>query len=162
MDVGVGNDPGSTLKIVYSKSTRQPIGKNRKINKMRDPLELYPKLAEGLRQEGASVDPDQALERVSGLTIRELVYENPLVDLGDREAEVSVTLWYDGKKGGLTEPLLAELSFKIEASDQPDPFGIETLDRAEALFLTMAKLPWADANASTKTSFAYQYRNFCP
>jgi hypothetical protein len=161
MDIGIGSSPDSQLRFVYSKSTTQPIGKNRKINKMQDPLELYPKLANGLREEGASVDPDRKLERVSGVTIREHVYEEPVVDLGDREAEVSVTLWYDAQEGGLTEPTLAELSFKIEASGQAPAFSTATLDRADALFLAMASLPWADANASTKTSFIYQYRNFC-
>ena len=162
LDIGRGSNPGLPLRLIYSKSTKQPIGKNKKINNMRDPLELYPKLAKGLREEGASVDPDRKLERVSGLTVREHVYEEPAVDLGDRQAELSVTLWYDEKQGGLTEPLLAELSFKIEASDQHPAFSTETLNRAEALFLAMAALPWADSNASTKTSFVYQYRNFCP
>jgi len=161
MDIGIGSGPDSRLRFVYSKSTTQPIGKNRKINKMQDPLELYPKLVNGLRKQGASVDPDRKLERVSGVTIREHVYEEPVVDLGDREAEVSVTLWYDAQEGGLAEPTLAELSFKIEASGQTPAFSTATLDRAEALFLAMASLPWADANASTKTSFIYQYRNFC-
>jgi hypothetical protein len=58
--------------------------------------------------------------------------------------------------------LVAELSFKIEASDQPPAFSTETLNRAEALFLAMVGLPWADSTASTKTSLVYQYRNFCP
>jgi len=161
MDIGIASGQDSPLRFLYSKSTTQPIGKNRKINKMQDLLELYPKLANGLQEEETSVDPDRKLERVSGLTIRERVYDGPVVDLGGREAEVSVTLWYDAQEDGLTEPLLAELSLKIEASDPAPAFSAATLDRAEALFLAMASLPWADANASTKTSLIYQYRNFC-
>ena len=162
MDIGSSSDPGSPLRLIYSKSTEQPIGKNKKIDKMSDVLELYPGLGNGLEEDGATVDPDQKLKRVSGLTIREHVYGEPAVDLGTGEAVLSLTLWYDEKQGGLAEPLLAELSFKIEASDQPPAFSTATLKRAEALFLAMVNLPFTDLNASTKTSFIYQYRNFCP
>ena len=157
MDVGEGDEPGSPLKRIYSKSTTQPIGKNKKLNKMADPLGLYPGLEEGLRQEGAVVDREQDLELVSGLDIREHVYEKPAVDFGAVEAEVSVTLWYDGKAGKPGEPLVAELSFKIDGPTS----DTKTLNRAESLFLAMLGLPWADTKASTKTSFVYQYRNFC-
>jgi len=158
MDIGIVGDRGSPLRFVYSKSTKQPIGKNKKINKMADPLEFFPGLEAGLTEEGANVDRNQELEMVSNLDIRERVYEKPTVDFGAAEAEVSVTLWYDKQAGELKEPLVAEFSFKIEGPT----FDAKTLNRAKSLSLALQRMPWADLAASTKTSFVYQYRKFCP
>lgn len=151
-------DPELPLRLVYSKSTTQPIGKNKKINKMDDPLELFPGLEAGLTEEGATVDRSHELEMVSSLDIRERVYGKPTLDFGAVEAEVSVTLWYDKQAGELREPLVAEFSFKIDGPT----FDTNTLDQAKSLSLALQRLPWADLAASTKTSFVYQYRNFCP
>ena len=158
MDIGIVGDPGLPLGLVYSKSTTQPIGKNKKINSMADPLELFPGLEAGLTEEGATVDRSQELEMVSNLDIRERVYGKPTLDFGAAEAEVSVTLWYDKQAGELREPLVAEFSFKIDGPT----FDTNTLDQAKSLSLALQRLPWADLAASTKTSFVYQYRNFCP
>jgi hypothetical protein len=158
MDIGIVGDPGSPLRLVYSKSTKQPIGKNKKINTMADPLELFPGLETGLTEEGATVDRNQKLEMVSNLDIRERVYGKPTVDFGAAEAEVSVTLWYDKQAGEFREPLVAEFSFKIDGPT----FDTKTLNRAKSLSLALQRLPWANLTASTKTSFVYQYRNFCP
>ncbi len=158
MDIGIGEGPDSSVKLIYSKSTKQPIGKKKKINTMADPLGLYPGLEAGLTEERATVDRNQKLQKVSNIDIRERVYEKPTVKFGAVEAEVSVTLWYDKKAGELKEPLVAEFSFKIDGPT----FDANTLNLAESLFLAMQKMAWTDPAASTKTSFVYQHQNFCP
>ena len=71
---GIEADPDSPLRVVYSKSTRQPIGRKKKINTMADPLELFLGFEAGLTEEAAAVDRKQELEMVSNLDIRERVY----------------------------------------------------------------------------------------
>ncbi|MEQ8655424.1 MAG: hypothetical protein RIC87_23420 [Kiloniellales bacterium] len=159
-DVTAGREPNSPPRSIYSKSTTQTIKSGKKLNRLDDPLGLYPALAADLEAQGAEFDEDAPLSVVADLTVREQVYEGPLASLGEQGAAFSLTLWFDSEAGSLDRPLLAELSFKVEnaAGQAADA---EVLARAERLFEALLDLPQRDASACTKTRSLYAGATSC-
>ena len=141
----------------YSFSTKQEISNSKNLNKMDDPIRLYP----GLLNE--NFDDTRYIEKVASLTVNEYVYKNATVDLGSLDAEFSLTLWYN-ESISTTAPIVAEISFKYE--DTNESFSNKVVTRAKELFTAMQQnttlVNWNAQNSLTKTATIYQYdSNFC-
>jgi hypothetical protein len=141
----------------YSFSTKQGIGNSKNLNKMDDPVGLY------LGLESESFDETRDIEKVGDLTIKEYVYKNASVDLGALEGEFSLTLWYN-ELVSTTQPLVAEISFKYE--DSNEGFSNKVVTRSKRLFTAMQQdatlASWNSLNSLTKTATIYQYNgSFC-
>ena len=141
----------------YSSSTTQKIGKNKNLNKMDDPVGLYP----GLKSE--HFDESIAINKVSHLTVSEYVYKNATADLDSVDAEFSLTLWYNEAESK-TQAIVAEISFKYKGDHSR--FSDEVGTRAKALFIEMQTSPqlinWNSPDSLSKTATIYQYdHDFC-
>jgi hypothetical protein len=141
----------------YSYSTKQDISNSKNLNKMDDPVGLYP----GLEDE--NFDETLDIEKVGNLTVNEYVYKNASVDLGALDAEFSLTLWYN-ESVSTTVPIVAEISFKYE--DTNEGFSNNVVTRAKDLFTALQQettlVSWNAQNSLTKTATVYQYdSNFC-
>ena len=141
----------------YSSSTTQKIGKNKNLNKMDDPVGLYP----GLKNE--HFDESLAINKVSHLTVSEYVYKNATADLDSVDAEFSLTLWYNEAESK-TQAIVAEISFKYKGDHSR--FSDEVGTRAKALFIEMQTSPqlinWNSPDSLSKTATIYQYdHDFC-
>ena len=141
----------------YSSSTTQKIGKNKNLNKMDDPVGLYP----GLKSE--HFDESIAINKVSHLTVSEYVYKNATADLDSVDAEFSLTLWYNEAESN-TQAIVAEISFKYKGDHSR--FSDEVGTRVKALFIEMQTSPqlinWNSPDSLSKTATIYQYdHDFC-
>jgi len=138
----------------FSHSSTQSISESKNINKLKDPIELYPD-----HMEQYNFDPQTPIVKVSDLTIYEKVYKGTKVDLGNKNAEFALTLWYTSPTS--TTPVVAEISFKYE--DENEDFAQNVVTRAKKLFELMQSLSsWNNPNSTTKTAFVYNYNpNFC-
>jgi hypothetical protein len=150
-------DVSAPFVVVYSPSTTQKIAKEKQLNKMADPIALYP----GLKSEG--FDKNTPIEKVNNLTINEYVYKNASVDLGLLDAEFSLTLWYNESVSD-RQVLVAEISFKYEDEKGRDNSVVAV--RAKQLFSTMQEDPlltiWNAADSLKKTATVYQFNDgFC-
>ncbi|WP_444997137.1 hypothetical protein [Aliikangiella sp. IMCC44359] len=151
-DIGVSST--SNFKVVYGHSTKAP--NTRTINKMDDINEQYP----GFDQNYAFND-NLSLALVGNLVIREHVYKGMEIDLGSFDAEISVTLWYNGVPSGAQKPVVAEVSFKYE--DSSADYSKKVVNRAKIAFEALQNLTaWTDPNSKTKTRFVYDFNStFC-
>jgi hypothetical protein len=138
----------------YSYSTTEMIGDSKNLNKMDDPIGLYP----GLKAYG--FDENQAISLVSNLIVTEKVYKGTLVDLGNLDAKFALTLWYDSDTS--TTPMIAEISFKYK--DDNEDYSENVVTRALQLFEIMQIMnQWTSTSSLTKTAFVFNYANpaFC-
>lgn len=147
-------DLGAPYTSKFSHSTTQPISESKNLNKLDDPIGLYPD-----HMEQYNFDEDTAIVKVGGLTIYEKVYKGTSVDLGNKDGEFSLTLWYTSSTS--TTPAVAEISFKY--SDVDEDFSEYVVTRAKKLFELMQTLSaWNNPNSTTKTAFVYNYNpSFC-
>ena len=147
----------------YSSSTTQKIGNSKNLNKMDDPVGLYP----GLKSE--DFDQHLAIKKVSDLTVNEYVYESAIVKIGgiDEIAALNtafaLTLWYN-ESVSTTQAIVAEISFKYKSDHGHFNSKVDT--RAKALFTVMQNNPqlthWNSTNSLSKTATIYQYDpHFC-
>ncbi len=142
--------PLPIFHIKYSLSTKQEIGKGKNLNKMDDPIGLYPGL------ESYDFNPNDPIDNVGNIIIHEFVYGTDAeVDLGSVDAELNLTLWYlEG--GSVTMPVIAEIS--ISYKDENEGFTEKVARRALQLFNVMQSLEeWNDPTSPTKTAFVYGY-----
>lgn len=151
-DISKSNE--ADMKIVYGHSTKVP--NTRTINNFQDIHAHFP----GFEDE-YNWNNNTALSLVGNLTVHERVYKDVFIDLGQHDAEVSVTLWYNGAPTQGSSPIVAEVSFKYE--DSAADYTRKVVNRALDAFSAMQGLTsWVDNNALTKTRFVYQYNNsFC-
>jgi hypothetical protein len=100
------------------------------------------------------------LALVGDLVIYERVYKNVKVDLGKPQAQMSLTLWYQGAPTADQSPFIAELSFKLDAQGQSASPNV--IERAEQVFFTLQSLSAVSMGAATKTARVYQFQpGFC-
>jgi hypothetical protein len=137
----------------YSYSTTQGISSSKNLNKMDDPVGLYPGL------EAYGFDEDEAISLVGNLEISERVYKGTDVDLGNKDGQFSLTLWY--RSGFLTTPVVAEISFKY--ADSSEDYSEHVVTRAKAVFEQMQSMSaWVATEAITKTAYVYAYNpSYC-
>ncbi|OZG74209.1 hypothetical protein BTA51_04105 [Hahella sp. CCB-MM4] len=154
LEEDIGISPDSGFKVIYGHSTTIPNTRN--INEMKDINSLFP----GFDQEyGFNNSLDLAV--VGDLNIHERVYKGRVIDLGQFDAEISVTLWYKGAPTGTEHPLVAEVSFKYE--DSSADYTQKVVSRAKLAFEALQELgTWTDPESKTKTRFVYEYAaDFC-
>lgn len=142
------------FRVVYGHSTKAP--NTRTINEFADIHAHFPGF-----EDDYGFDDNDALDVVGGLTIREHVYKNVMIDLGSIDAEISVTLWYGSVPSGGQQPVIAELSFKYE--DSSADYTKKVVNRAKTAFEALQTLSsWVDTGSATKTAFVYAYDpGFC-
>lgn len=151
-DIGISSS--ANFVIQYSHSTTAP--NTRTINEMEDINDQFPGFDSDYGYAN-SID----LDLVGNLTIREHVYKNVDIDLGSIDAEISVTLWYNGAPTGSATPVVVEVSFKYQ--DNSADYTQKVVNRAKQAFLALQDLTaWTDPASKTKTRFAYEYdASFC-
>ena len=165
----------------YSSSTTQKIGNSKNLNKMDDPVGLYP----GLKNE--HFDESLAIEKVSNLTINEYVYKRETTEIVNRvgvvDNEFSLSLWYN-ESVSTTQAIVVEISFKYdneqEEFNKNDSHNISNnssksskssnssneVKHAKELFMVMQENPllakWNSTDSLSKTATVYQYDSrFC-
>ncbi len=137
----------------YSHSTTQNISSSKNLNRMDDPIGLYPGLL------SYQFDDTLPIAIVGNLTITEQVYQGPSIDLGSKNGEFSLTLWY--ANGNTGAPVVAEISFKY--ADANEDYSENVVARAKILFELMQTMDtWQISTALTKTAYVYGYNpSFC-
>jgi hypothetical protein len=154
LESDIGANTTTSFKVVYGHSTTAPNSRN--INEMEDINDQFP----GFDSEyGFSNSTD--LDLVGNLSIREHVYKGMEIDLGQFDATISVTLWYNGVPSGAQVPVVAEVSFKYK--DSSADYTRAVVNRAATAFYALQDLTaWVDPNSKTKTQFVYEYdAGFC-
>ncbi|MBN2864496.1 MAG: hypothetical protein JXK16_00670 [Thiotrichales bacterium] len=153
LEADIGASTTTPFKVIYSHATTAP--NTRTLNNLLDINTHFP-----------GFDADYALQDtlplslVGNLVIYERVYKNVMIDLGQFDAEISVTLWYQGQPTSQQSPLIAELSFKYE--DANADYTRKVVNRAKQAFMALQTLPGVDLSATTKTALVYQFNpNFC-
>jgi len=146
-------DIATGYSIKYSHSTTQGISASKNLNKLDDPIRLYPGLLD------YNFDDTQEISLVGGLSVLELVYKGTSVDLGSELGKFSLTLWYNSIN--LSAPAVAEISFKYK--DASGYYSENVVTRAKKLFESMQTMnTWLATNSMTKTAFVYNYNpSFC-
>jgi hypothetical protein len=154
LEADVGANSSLDFKVVYGHSTKAP--NTRTINEVADINAHFP----GFENDYGLSD-SLPLAVVGYLTVREHVYRNVTIDLGQFDAEISVTLWYQGTPTTGQSPLVAEISFKYE--DPSADYTRKVVNRAKTAFEALQGLSaWVDPDSMTKTAFIYAYSaNFC-
>lgn len=150
----VGASSTNTFKVVYSHSTT--IDNTRTINEIEDINDEFPGF-EGDYGLSDSID----LDPVGNITVREHVYKGHKIDLGQHDADISVTLWYSSIPSGSDQPVVVEVSFKYE--DSSADYTKKVVNRAKGAFESLQNLTtWTNPNSQTKTSWIYSYDpSFC-
>ncbi len=154
LEADVGISSTETFKVVYGHSTKAP--NTRTINNMEDINVSFPGF-----DSDYGFSNSTALDLVGNLTVREHVYKGVMIDLGQHDAEISVTLWYNGAPSGSQVPLVVEVSFKYE--DSSADYTKAVVNRARDAFFALQSLSaWTDPASKTKTAFVYDYdSSFC-
>lgn len=137
----------------FSHSTTETLSASKNINKVSDIKDLFPTTT---AFDSASGD---ALVPVSGLSIHEITYDGPTSDLGQEDADFTLTLWY---ANGSTTPSLAEISFDVDVNDD-GVFTTKVTSRSQLIFSTIQQMTnWTQTPSSTKTAWVYNYQpSFC-
>ena len=141
----------SPFLTLYSFSTKQKISASKKLNKMKDPVKLFP----GLQNKLDNYDEDEAIKIVGPFTARELVITGADFQISDApklEAECALVVWYNNE-GDHTQPKLVEFSYKYE--DKDENYTGEMAQRALAVFKKLQRLEFANPNSITKTACVY-------
>lgn len=153
LEADIGTSLNAPFKVVYSHSTTVP--NTRTLNNILDINSHFP----GFDVDYALQD-NLSLSLVGDLVIYERVYRNVFIDLGQFDAQISVTLWYQGLPELQHSPLIAELSFKYE--DVNADYTRKVVNRAKQVFMALQTLQEVDLGASTKTELVYQFNpGFC-
>ncbi|WP_459621812.1 hypothetical protein [Burkholderia sp. 3C] len=140
-------------KETFSHSTSEPLSSSKNINKVSDIKDLFPttKTFDSIAS--------TALVPVGGLSIHELTFDGPTSDLGQEDADFTMTVWY---ANGSSTPALAEISFEVDVNDN-GVFTDKVTSRSQLIFNTIQGMTnWVQSPSSTKTAWVYQYQpSFC-
>lgn len=160
-DIGVRHDGCGRprpLRCRYAHSTNQDLDEALALDRLSQPMALFPGLSKGLQEERQPADPGARLDLVSGLEVRERLFEGPEARLAGAKVGFSLALWFDRRADPeLTAPLLAELSYKLTPKDLEK--GVSAIDAAERLFTNLQDPEFFNPASMTKTAFVYAYAN---
>lgn len=147
------DDITAPFKAVFSHSSKQPISAGKNINELQDIVDLYP----GFANEG--LWSALSLARVGNLTVHEKTFKGGLADLGSKNGEFALTLWYTASTS--TTPVLAEVSFWYGDSDEQ--YSGKVAGNGKLLLEQMQAMPtWPQPSGLTKTAWVYAYQpGFC-
>jgi hypothetical protein len=137
----------------FSHSTDEPLKASKNINHLSDINDLFPTTNNFSSVSTAPLSP------VSGLAIHEVTYEGPVSDLGQENADFTMTVWY---ANGSTTPALAEISFDVDVNSD-NVFTDKVTSRSQLIFNTIQGMTnWVQTPSSTKTAWVYKYQPaFC-
>nr|WKF60741.1 hypothetical protein HUO10_005263 [Paraburkholderia busanensis] len=137
----------------FSHSTSEPLSDSKNINHLSDIKDLFP-----TTHVFDSIS-SQSLVPVSGLSIHEVTYDGPVSDLGQENADFTMTVWY---ANGSTTPALAEISFEVDVNSDGD-FTDKVTSRSQLMFSVIQGMTnWVQSPSSTKTAWVYKYQpTFC-
>lgn len=153
LEADIGVQPDEPFNVVYSHSLS--IEKRPALDEWQAIELLFPDFA--IPHLNADKPP---LALVGGLVIHERVYKNIKIDLGRQDAQMSLTLWYQGQPSANQSPLIAELSFKLDA--QAQGYAPKVIERAQQAFLALQSWSAVAVGAATKTARVYQFQtDFC-
>jgi hypothetical protein len=139
--------PGS---LVYSHSTGQDPAKTPAPATVNDLISQFPGAS------ALSAYKSQSMVAVNGLSIRQQEYDGPSSDIGDSNADFTLTLWYIGSS---TTPALAELSYRVDADDD-SYFTTPVMTRSQTLLAAISSLSgWELTPSTTKTAWLYNYKS---
>ena len=147
------DDITPTYHEQFSHSTSESLKSGKNINHLSDIKDLFPTTTVF-----DSVS-SQSLSLVGGLTIHELSYDGPTSDIGQSDADFTLTVWYTN---GATTPALAEMSFEVDVNDD-GAFTDEVTSRSKLIFSTLQSMTnWTLSPSTTKTAWVYNYQpSFC-
>ena len=149
LESDISASSSSNFKVVYSHSTTAP--NTRTINNFADINNQFPGFDSDYNFSNSTI-----LDLVGNLTISERVYKGVTIDLGQFDAEISVTLWYTSAPSGSQQPAVAEISFKY--ADSSADYTKAVVNRAQQSFYALQDLTaWTSPNSQTKTQFVYAY-----
>lgn len=155
LEADIGSNSTQSFNVVYSHSTTAP--NTRTLNDFLDIHTHFPSF-----KTNYGFSDSQALNVVGNFTAYEKVYKGGIIDLGEHDAEISITLWYNGQPNtSNTNPVVVEMSFKYE--DPAADYTKKVVGRAAVAFKALKEMTtWTAPAALTKTQYAYQYQpNFC-
>ncbi|WP_271893697.1 hypothetical protein [Candidatus Phyllobacterium onerii] len=140
------------FKETFSHSTTEPLAATKKLNSLDDVTSLFPGIA------SLNLPTKDILSLVGKLDITERTYTGVDSDLGAKDADFSLTLWYVGTAA---KPAIAELSFKVKSDG--GAFNNKVTERSKLLFDTLQGMTqWVSSSSTTKTHWVYQYQpGFC-
>lgn len=147
--------PSQPFALISSKSTTAKNTRN--IQQFSDLQALFPGFANNY-----SYSANQSLNLVSNLNITEREYSGAVVDLGEFDADMELTLWYNGTPNNNSKPIAVEISFKYE--DANANYTKKVVNRAANALVALNNMSnWtASGSTKTKTQLVYQYQsNFC-
>lgn len=137
--------PGS---LVYSHSTKQDLASA--------PATISALVTQFPGAGSLSAYASQSLAAVAGLTVTQQEYDGPSADIGQSDADFTLTLWY---LGGASAPALAELSFRVDA-DSSAYFTTPVMQRSQVLLQAISTLTgWELTPSTTKTAWLYGYKS---
>ena len=138
-------------KLVYSHSTEQDNASSGA------PATISALISQFSGASVFSASSSQSLVPVAGLTLNQQEYDGPSSDIGNSDADFTLTLWYIGNA---TTPALAELSFRVDA-DSSSYFTTPVLQRSQVLMQAVSTLgsTWNLADSTTKTAWVYAFKS---
>ncbi|WP_347557717.1 hypothetical protein [Robbsia sp. KACC 23696] len=147
------DDITPTFHEQFSHSTSESAKSGKNINHLSDIKDLFPTTTAF-----DSVSSD-TLSPVGGLSIHELTYDGPTSDIGQSDADFTLTVWY---ANGATTPSLVEISFEVDVNDD-GAFTDKVTSRSALIFSTLQSMTnWTLLPSSTKTAWVYNYQpSFC-
>ncbi|HEX7814684.1 hypothetical protein [Dyella sp.] len=137
-------------KLVYSHSTKQDAASSGA------PTTVSALISQFSGASTLSSYSSQSLVPVNGLTMNQQEYDGPSSDIGNSDADFTLTIWY---VGNASAPSLVELSFRVDA-DSSSYFTTPVLQRSQLLMQAISSLgSWNLANSTTKTAWVYAYHS---
>jgi hypothetical protein len=140
------------FKQVFSHSTTEYLADSKDLNILDDVEDLFP------ATKSLDLPEKEPLSIVGNLDLTERTYDGPSSDLGEQDADFSLTLWYPN---GALKPAIAELSFKVKAPESD--FTAKVDERSKLIFEAIQGMSqWISGGSLTKTEWVYQYQpSFC-
>lgn len=147
------DDITAPYKAVFSNSSKQNISAGKNINYTQDIVDLYPGFS------GENLWNQLPLVKVGNATITEKTWKGGLADLGSKNGEFTLTLWYTSSSS--ITPSLVEVSFSYGDSDEV--YTGKVAGNAKLLLEKMqAMATWPLPSGLTKTAWVYAYQpGFC-
>lgn len=154
LEEDITSKTGQPFVVAISKSTTEP--NTRTLNDFADVNVHFPGFATNY-----PIANSTALSLVGNFTATERQYSGPVIDLGEHDAELVLTLWYNGTPGSASKPVVAEVSFKY--ADPAADYTKAVVNRAATAFAALNGMSsWVSTTAQTKTQYAYNLNpSFC-
>lgn len=147
--------PPFRCRFSHSARVVGPSGKKKQPTALVEVAVLFPLLGT-LTANGRLCHPETALVVVNNLVVEETVWKGGKILFAQRgadaeKAQVALILWAHGRQN---RPVIAELSFRIE--DSEERFSRELAQAARAVYRLLQRLDCARSGGITKTEYVYR------